>query len=120
MQLQRLRDYDSQFGEYTFCRLLKFRIAQPAQQAHPDRDRIGFLAREHQGRQIVAAPQNISEPGRAFDRHAASLECCDVAINRADGHLELLGERRGGNRTPGGAQGLDDVEQAVSASHNGP
>jgi len=40
-----------------------------------------------------------------------------IAIDRADRHLELLGERGGGQRARRRAQRLDDVEQAVGAAH---
>src|SRR6516162_1843888 len=66
-------------------------------------------------RRGYALPQEISEAGCALDRHTASQECRDVAINRAGCDLELLGERCGGDWMRGGAQGLDDIEQAAGA-----
>jgi len=78
--------------------LLKFRIAQTAKEAHADRDRIGLPGGEHQRRQIKAVPQCVAEPRRAVDRNAAGLEGGDVAIDRADRHLQFLSERSGGDR----------------------
>jgi len=103
-RLQRLRHHHRELGEDAFRRLLKFRIAQTAKEAHADRDRIGLPGGEHQWRQIKTAPQCVTEPGRALDRHAAGLEGGDVAIDRANRHLQFLCERRGGDRLGSRAQ----------------
>jgi hypothetical protein len=84
-------------------RFLEFRIAQATQQPHANRNRVGLLESEHQWRQIKAAAQHIAEPGRPFDRHAARLQGGNVAIDRADRHFQLLGDRRCRKWMPGRA-----------------
>jgi len=117
LRLQRLRHHCGELCEHALRRPLQFRIAQPPQQAHPDRNRVGFFGREHQGRKIKAAPQHITEPRRALDRHTAPLQGSDVAVHRAHRHFELAGKRGCGYRPRRCTQLLNDVEQAVGPAH---
>ena len=68
-------------------------------------------------RKVEAASQDIAEPRRALDWHAASLQRGDVAVDRADRHLELVGECRRCDRMRDRAQRLDNVEQAIGSAH---
>ena len=56
--------------------------------------------------------------GVTFYGPGAVYECRDIAIDRANRHLELVGERGGGEWAGRRAQRLDDVEEAIGAAHH--
>ena len=51
-----------------------------------------FVSGEHQRRQVISGPQDITDTRLAIDRHAARLEVGDVAVDRALGNLQGLGQ----------------------------
>jgi hypothetical protein len=82
-----------------------------------DRDGVDLVGGEHQRRQVEAAAQHIADADGAVDWHAARLQRGDIAVDRANGDFELLGERRRGQRLRCRPEGLDDVEETVGAAH---
>lgn len=83
---------------------------------HRRDQRLCFLAREHQGRQIEARAHAVADARLAFDRHALRGEIGDVAVDRALRDLEAIGEEARGAEAPAADQ-LDELEQAVGAAH---
>ena len=115
MGAQAFRQHDRHLVEHAAGRLLQFGVAQALHQPRADRDRLDLVDREHQRRQVEALAQHVAQAGRALDRHAAGLQGRHVAIDRAHRDLQLLGKRGRRHRLLGGAQDLDDVEQAIGA-----
>ena len=77
-----------------------------------------LVGRQHQGRQIEPALQHIAHARFAPDRHPLADEGGDVAIDGALGGLQLGRDQVGRVRPAPSAQDLDDLEQAVGASHD--
>jgi hypothetical protein len=83
---------------------------------HVDLRAPGLVAREHQRRQVEAGPHAVADAGRAVDGHPLRLQVGHVAVHGAQRHLQPLGqEGRGGQPAP--PHQLDDLKQAVGASH---
>src|SRR6185312_6499000 len=117
VRTQALGHHDADLGKNGIGGRLQGRVLDALEHARADRDRFDLVDGEHQRRQVEALAQHVADAGRALDRHAAGLQGSDVAIDRARGDLELLGQRRRGHRFPGATQGLDDVEKAVRTGH---
>ncbi len=117
MAAQALGQHDRHLVEHAAGGGLQLRIAQALHHAGADRDGFDLVDREHQRRQVEALAQHVTQAGRALDRHAAGLQGRHVAIDRAHGHFQLLGQGGRRDRLPGRAQDLDDVEQSVGAAH---
>ena len=66
---------------------------------------------------IPAAGQHIAKPRRALGWDAAPVQHFSVAIDHSDGELELMGGCRHCDRARGRAQIVDNVEQAIGATH---
>lgn len=78
--------------------------------------RIGLSLGQHQRRQLKACAQAVAHTRFAFNGHALVLQVGHVAVDGAGGHLQPLGQKRGGRQTPPTDE-LHDLEQAVSAAH---
>ena len=114
---QAFRQDDRHLVEHPRRGVLQFGVAHALHHARAHGDRLDLVDGEHQRRQVEALAQHVAQAGRALDRHAARLQGRHVAIDRAHRDLELLGKGRRRHRLLGGAEDLDDVEQAVGAAH---
>jgi len=92
--------------------------APGADEARAGDQRDDLVTREHERGQIVAVAHHVADAGLAVDRHAARLQVGDIAVDGALGDLERLGEL-GRGQQPTAPQILDDLKQAVGASHCG-
>jgi len=79
-------------------------------------ERLDFVQREHERRDIEAGLEAVADARLALDRHAREREVAHIAVHRAQRHAEPLREERG-RRQATAAQVLDDAEQAVGAPH---
>jgi hypothetical protein len=92
-------------------------IAPPGNPLRAEHGRLDLVGRQHQRRQVMPALQHIADAGLPADRHPLPDQGGDVAIDRALGGLELLGDRLGRQRPAGAPQDLDDLEKSVGTSH---
>jgi hypothetical protein len=80
------------------------------------RQRLCFLAREHQRRQVEAGLHPVADAGLAFDRHALGHEVGDIAVDGSFRDLEAFGEEAGGAQAPPADQ-LDEMEETIGTAH---
>jgi len=78
---------------------------------------VHLVRGEHERRQIEAALEHVADSRLAADRHALRDERGDVAVDGALAGLGLLGDGLRGERRARTAEDLDDLEEAVGASH---
>ena len=89
---------------------------------HPARaEDQGFelVLAEHQRRQREAGAQQVSDAGVAFDARALFAQRGDVAVQRAQAHAQLGGQRGAGDGPAVGAQAFEQLQQAGGAGHAG-
>src|SRR5580658_10809683 len=92
-------------------------IAPVLHHASAEDERYELALTEHERRQIVALAQRVADAGRAFDWNLARDQVADVAVNGSLADIELFGERTSGDH-PASAQPLNDLEQAIRATHD--
>jgi hypothetical protein len=83
----------------------------------PERRRLNLVGGQHQRGQIEPVLQHIADTRLTAHRHALADQRGDVAIDRSLRGLELGGDRARGHWAALAAEDLDDLEQAVGASH---
>ncbi len=88
-----------------------------AHEARADDQGFELFGGEHQRRDVRALAQHVADAGFAFDRHAGELQVRDIAIDRAQRYRQRLGETPRRQRGAASAQGVDDEEQAIGATH---
>ncbi len=77
------------FATTLFRRLQKIAISRSLNQRHAEHDGFCLFHREHERRQVKAGAQDIADAAFSGDRHPHGLQRDDVAIDRADGDLQL-------------------------------
>ena len=108
------------FAECRVGRARHLRVAPALDDARAEDDRLELALAEHERRQVVSLPERVPHARLALDRHAAGHQVADVAVDRPLAHLERLGERaRGDHATAAPSEPLDDLEEAVGATHGG-
>jgi hypothetical protein len=108
---------DGDLGNQVACGARQRSIAMPGHPLCAEGRRFDLVGGEHQRRQVEAAFQHVANAGLTADGNPLPDQRGDVAINRAFRGLELDGHGRRGDRRPGSAQDLDDLEQPVATSH---
>jgi hypothetical protein len=73
---------------------------------------------EHQWWQVKPFTESIAHAGFSINRYALPLQVCNITVNRALADAEAFSQKR--RRCQASASDdLDDLKQAVSASHAG-
>jgi len=83
--------------------------------ARPRDQRLDFIGGEHQRSQVEAGPHAVADTGLALDRHARDRQVADVAIHRALGHAQPVGQHRRRGQAAA-SQDLRNLEEAVGAA----
>ncbi len=93
--------------------LVTLHLDQPGTQHHG----LQFIGGEHQRRQVEAFSQHVADARFAAHRNAVGHQRGDVAVNRARGDFQFLGNLACRHRPAGAAQDLDDLHQSIGSSH---
>ncbi len=81
---------------------------------------IDLVLGQHEGRKVVSALQDISDPGFARDGHAGRDQVCNISIDSALGDLELSRNGFRSDRTPSRRRNLDNEIESIRPSHQHP
>src|ERR1700722_1271156 len=92
-------------------------VAPVLHHASAEHERLELVLAEHERRQIVALAQRVADTGGALDWNLARNQVADVAIDSALADVEMFRERSSGHYAAS-AQPLNDLEEAIGATHN--
>ncbi len=85
---------------------LQARIRAVTHEAQAEHQRLAFLRREHQRRQVEPAFEHVADARLPPHRHARNLQADDIPIDRALGNAGFLRKARSRDRPAMPSQGL--------------
>ena len=86
----------------------------------PQDKRVDLVLRQHEGRKVVSALQDVSDPRFARDGHARRDQVCNISIDSPLRDLELGRNGFRSDRTPFSPKDLDNDIQSIRPSHQHP
>ena len=116
---QPFRDHGLDLGDHVAGRLGQLGVGPGLDDPGAQHQRLDLVLVEHQGRQVETLAQGVADARLALDRHPARHQIAHVAVDGPLRHLEFLREVAGADQLLP-AHELDDLEQAIGATHGCP
>src|ERR1700722_16082739 len=98
-------------------RAAQLSVAPVLHHASAEHERLELVLAEHEGRQVVSLAQRVADAGGTLDGNLARDQVVDVAVDCSLAGIELFRERSGGDYAAS-AQPLNDLEEAIGATHD--